>query len=55
MLWTGEGVLKPAFWPFTDAAYEVFEPELLWPIEAELMESPRGDDELDDSLACDWI
>lgn len=47
--------MKPAVWPFTDAAYDVFELALPLPTEAELMESPRGEEELDEPLAWEWI
>jgi hypothetical protein len=52
---SGEGVLRPAAWPLTDAAYEVLDPALPPPAEPELKESPRGEDDVDEVLACDWI
>ena len=46
--------MKPAARPLTDAAYDVWELALPCPTEAELMESPRGDDDVDDApcVAC---
>jgi hypothetical protein len=47
--------LKPAVWPLTEAEYDVLELALPLSIEEALKEPPRGDEDVEDALACDWI
>lgn len=47
--------MNPDVWPLTDAAYEVLELALPWPTDAELIESPRGEEDVDDALCCGLI
>jgi hypothetical protein len=46
--------LKPLVWPLTEAEYEVFE-LVLFPADPALKEPPRGDEDVEEPLACDWI
>jgi hypothetical protein len=47
--------LKPAVWPLTDVAYDVLELARPCPADAELIESPRGEEDDEDPLCCGLI
>lgn len=42
-------------WPLTEAEYDVLEPALPLSIDDALNEPPRGDEDVEDPLACGWI